>query len=141
MNPAHADGVVTDARPAVGLLPGKALALIVDDSPFLALHLCRLLQAQGFQVRVPAEAAELGALAESAAVIFVELELFQGSGFAVTRELAARCSCPLVLLTGTGRTTDRQWGLRAGARAVLPRPVTAAALEQLLHALGCAEKC
>ena len=138
MSAARADGVA-DARPAVAPAPETPLALIVDDSPFLALHLARLLDAQGLQARIPADAAELRALAGSAAMIFVELELFAASGFEVTRELAASCNCPLVLLTGTGRTTDRQWGLRAGARAVLPRPLTAAALGRTLSMLGFVE--
>lgn len=138
MSAAHADGV-THAVPAFVPVPGKALALIVDDSPFLALHLSRLLDASGVQAHIPKDAAELRALASDAAVIFVELELFHASGFEVTRDLAASCSCPLVLLTGTGRTTDRQWGLRAGARAVLPRPVSAAALGDVLRALACVE--
>lgn len=138
MNPAPADGV-TDLVPAFAPAPGAALALIIDDSPFLALHLSRLLEVNGLRAHIPKDAAELRALAPAAAVIFVELELFHASGFEVTRELAASCACPLVLLTGTGRTTDRQWGLRAGASAVLPRPVNLAALGEVLRALGCDE--
>jgi CheY-like chemotaxis protein len=122
------------ARSAVAT--AQPLALIVDDSPFLAVHLGRLLEALGLQARTPSAPAELCALSAEAAIIFVELELFQGSGFEVTRELAARCACPLVLLTGTGRNTDLQWGLRAGASAVLPRPVTARALRTTLDRLG-----
>jgi CheY-like chemotaxis protein len=45
------------------------------------------------------------------------------------------------LLTGTGRNTDRQWGLRAGASAVMARPVTEAALRATLGALGCRGAC
>ena len=124
--------LVLDSRPA------RPLVLIVDDSPFLAAHLSRLVQGLGFDARVAPDAVELRALARQAAVIFVELELFHASGFEVTRELATQCSCPLVLLTGTGRSTDGPWGLRAGARAVLRRPVTAALLRTTLEKLGCA---
>jgi CheY-like chemotaxis protein len=115
----------------------RPLALIVDDSPFLSAHLSCLLLSLGLEARIPADTAELRRLAAQAAVIFVELELFQACGFEVTRELAQHCSCALVLLTGTGRKTDLQWGLRAGASAVLPRPVTAAALQTALARLGC----
>ncbi len=116
-------------------------ALIVDDSPFLALHLSSLLTAQGLHPRIPANADELGTLAATADVIFVELELFQANGFEVTRELAEQYSCPLVLLTGTGRSTDLQWGLRAGASAVLPRPVTEPALRAVLQTVLCKVAC
>jgi CheY-like chemotaxis protein len=116
--------------------PVRSLVLIVDDSPFLAAQLSCLLMTLGLEPRIPADAMELRALAAEAAVIFIELELFHASGFEVARELAAHCSCPLVLLTGTGRKTDLQWGLRAGASAVLPRPVTAAALQALLGTPG-----
>jgi DNA-binding response OmpR family regulator len=131
----------TGTNPVTCSVAGRPQALIVDDSPFLALHLSRLLAAQGLHARVPADPGELRALAPEAAVIFVELELFQGSGFEVTRELAAHCSCPLVLLTGCGRNTDLQWGLRAGASAVLPRPVTDTTLRAVLCKLHCAGGC
>lgn len=115
------------------------LALIVDDSPFLALHLARQLEALGFHAHVPADAADLRAHAARAALICVELELFHASGFEVTRELAERCACPLVLLTGSGRKTDLQWGLRAGASFVLQRPVREAALRAALVRIGCGD--
>jgi len=116
----------------------RPLALIVDDSPFLTAHLSCLLLSLGLEARVPGDAEELRLLAAKAAVIFVELELFQACGFEVTRELAAQHTCPLVLLTGSGRKTDLQWGLRAGASAVLPRPLTATMLHTALERLGCA---
>ena len=125
------------AAPATGARPARPLGLIVDDSPFLAAHLSRLLLTLGMDARIPADAAELHALAPAASVILVELELFNASGFEVMRELAAQCSCPLVLLTGTGRKTDLQWGLRAGATAVLRRPVTESALHTALVRSGC----
>lgn len=115
----------------------QALALIIDDSPFLAEHLSWLLEPLGLRGRRLEAAAALRAISAEAAVIFVELELFHGNGFGVTRELAEQCGCPLVLLTGTGRNTDRQWGLRAGASAVLPRPLTTSALRATLDKLGC----
>lgn len=127
------------AAHALELEATRPLALIADDSPFLAAHLQCLLLSLGIGARVAADVMELRTLAAKAAVIFVELELFQASGFEVTRELAGQwCSCPLVLLTGTGRKTDLQWGLRAGASAVLPRPLTAATLQRCMEQLGCA---
>lgn len=123
------------AASAPGFAATRPLALIVDDSPFLAAHLSSLLSSLGVEARVAENAAQLNTLAVEAAVIFVELELFQACGFEVTRELAELHACPLVLLTGSGRKTDLQWGLRAGARMVLPRPVTVATLKTALAKL------
>lgn len=124
---------------ACALQPQSArpYALIVDDSPFLAAHLARQLAALGLDARVPADTMELRTLAPEAAAILVELELFRASGFAITRELAGEFSRPLVLLTGTGRKTDLQWGLRAGAGAVLSRPLTEKTLCAALAQAGC----
>ena len=123
-------------QPANSTAVAPPLALVVDDSPFLALHLARLLEGLGFNARIPVDATELRALAPEAALVCVELELFHASGFEVTRELAEQCACPLVLLTGTGRNTDLQWGLRAGASAVLQRPLRAGAMRAALTRLG-----
>ena len=69
-------------------------------------------------------------------MIFVEVLQACGNGFQLLRELARTRACPLVLLTGTGRASDRHWGLQAGAAAVLRRPVDEAALRACLQELG-----
>ena len=122
-------------RSASGAVMAQPLAVVVDDSPFLALHLARQLEACGFRAQISADTSGLRRLAAEAALVCVELELFQASGFEVVRELAEHCRCPLVLLTGTGRNTDLQWGLRAGASAVLQRPICARALGSALASL------
>ncbi|MGV3591382.1 MAG: response regulator [Gammaproteobacteria bacterium] len=113
----------------------QPLAVVVDDSPFLALHLARQLEECGFHAQISADAAELRRLMPEAALVCIELELFQASGFELVRELAEHCACPLVLLTGTGRNTDLQWGLRAGAGAVLQRPLCTSTLHSALAGL------
>lgn len=122
---------------ANGAATAQPLALIVDDSPFLALHLGRQLESLGFNAYVPGDPADLRERMAQAALICIELELFHASGFEVARELAEQCACPLVLLTGSGRKTDLQWGLRAGASAVLQRPVRVDALRTALSRIGC----
>lgn len=114
-----------------------AQALILDDSPLLAAQLARQLEACGLRARTLTSPEELYELAGTAALVCIELQLFGANGFQVARSLAARCSCPLLLLTGTGRGTDLQWGLRAGARAVLARPLAASTLHATLQKLGC----
>jgi CheY-like chemotaxis protein len=102
-------------------------ALILDDSPVLARHLQQLLGRLGVGADVQAEDAD---------IIFVEVLQACGNGFQLLRELARTRACPLVLLTGTGRASDRHWGLQAGAAAVLRRPVDEAALRACLQELG-----
>jgi CheY-like chemotaxis protein len=111
------------------------LAVIVDDSPLLLLQLQLQLVTLGFGVTAVTDAARLPAPATGAAVVFIELQLMQANGFRLTRLLARCCSCPLILLTGTGRRTDLQWGLRAGACAVLKRPVRDSELRAVLQTL------
>ncbi|MDY6984700.1 MAG: response regulator [Pseudomonadota bacterium] len=134
---ADALDVTVRAPAANGAAMTQPLALIVDDSTFLAMHLARQLEGLGFHAHVPVDAADLHERMAQAALICVELELFHASGFEVTRELAEQCACPLMLLSGSGRKTDLQWGLRAGARAVLQRPVRADALRTALVRIGC----
>lgn len=112
------------------------LALILDDSPLLSLLLQGQLEAQGLRVHVVTSEAELLLHAGSAAVAFIELQLWQCNGFSVARRLAGMQACASVLVSGTGRRTDLQWGLRAGASAVLMRPVSTQQLQHTLQALG-----
>ena len=69
------------------------------------------------------------------AVVFVELMLSQNNGFQLIRALANLPHVSLFLLTGTKRSTDLQWGLCAGAKAVLKRPLTLAVLRNALQSL------
>jgi DNA-binding response OmpR family regulator len=112
-------------------------ALILDDSPILAQQLRLLLQQCGFTVVVATAPVDTKALPQPLALICIELLQETANGFQLLRQLSNNVSCPLLLLSGTSRSSDVQWGLRAGAAAVLTRPLTAAALEQCLRQLGC----
>lgn len=113
---------------------GRLKALILDDSPVLARHLQLLLGRLGIGAEVQAAAPE--ATHAEVDVIFIEVLQACGNGFQLLRELARTRACPLVLLTGTGRASDRHWGLQAGAAAVIRRPVEEAALRACLQELG-----
>lgn len=108
--------------------------LIVADSPVLSLQLQRQLHALDVPA-MPVEAANVRLHAEGARLAIVDVQLLQGNGFAVARELAS-AACPVVLTSGTGRDTDIHWGMGAGATAVLTRPVSSARLQQVLDALA-----
>lgn len=114
---------------------GPTRALILDDSPVLARHLQQLLQGLGVAAVLHTDSSAALPAVE-ADVIFVEVLQATGNGFQLLRELARARACPLVLLTGTGRASDRHWGLQAGAAAVLRRPVDGRALQGCLQDLG-----
>ena len=114
--------------------PAPAPILILDDSPVLARHLKLQLQALGLRPSIHADAASLPG--PEVRLIFVELLQAGGNGFQLLRALARQRACPLVLLTGTGRSSDRHWGLQAGAAAVLRRPIELPALRRCLQELG-----
>jgi CheY-like chemotaxis protein len=110
-------------------------ALILDDSPVLARHLQQLLLELGVSGRLQLDGQ--AALPDGEVdVIFVEVLQASGNGFRLLRELARLRACPLVLLTGTGRPSDRHWGLQAGAASVLRRSFDARTLRQCLQELG-----
>ena len=108
--------------------------LIVADSPVLSLQLQRQLHTLDVMT-VPVEASDVSLHAGGARLAIVDVQLLQGNGFAVVRELAG-ASCPVVLTSGTGRNTDMHWGMGAGAIAVLTRPVSSARLQQVLERLA-----
>ncbi len=114
------------------------MALVVDDSPVLALQLQRQLQSLRMRVRTVINASALDAATvldtAAASVIFVDVQLLHGNGFAIARRIAM-APCPVVLISGTGRSTDIQWGRGTGAAAVLSRPVHTAQLRVLLQSL------
>lgn len=109
------------------------MVLIVDDSPVLSLQLQRQLQALGVSA-TPVDAAFARQHAGEAWLIFVDVQLMLANGFAVARQLAA-AACPVVLISGTGRSTDRHWGMGTGAKAVMTRPVQLAQLQKVLDVL------
>jgi len=110
--------------------------LVVDDSPLLAAQLQQMLATFALletTVHAP-DAAPV--LAAGVTVAFIEIQLLHDNGFQLARQLRAAAGCHVVLLSGSGRVTDLQWGLRAGARAVLTRPLQMPALRQTLTDLG-----
>lgn len=112
------------------------VAWVLEDSVALALQLRRLLETLGYQVHVT-DAAQLALpLSPAPALVCVELLGVDSNGFKLLRRLAAVHACPRLLLTASGHSTDHNWGLRAGATAVLQRPCTLAQLAPWAPVLG-----
>lgn len=109
--------------------------VILDDSPLLARQLQQELARFGQAAVILPDEAALLAAAPDAGMAFIELHPCVGNnGFQLAREIKRSCGCAVVLLSGSGRSTDLAWGLRAGAVAVLQRPLQQAPLRMLLAA-------
>ena len=113
--------------------------LVVDDDPEFRGLVIRLLAASGLAVVGEAGSATAG-LAEAArfepSAVLVDVELPDGDGIALARELAALPWHPTVILTSIdGDITTTEEARRAGARAFVHKAdLPNAPLAQLLGA-------
>jgi len=110
--------------------------LVVDDSPLLAAQLQQMLATLGLVATTAHEPEAAPALAVGMAVAFIEIQLLHNNGFQLTRQVRATAGCPVVLISGSGRVTDVEWAVRAGASAVLTRPLQQEALQWTLEKIG-----
>ncbi len=105
-----------------------AKILIVDDSPTELHVLSQMLTKGGYQT-VTAEDGEEGiekAKAESPDLILIDVVMPGLNGFQATRKLsrdAATKDIPVVIVTTKDQDTDREWGMRQGARDYMVKPV------------------
>ncbi len=114
---------------------GQPTVLILDESPVLTLQLQRQLMTLGYTATSLVPISGFHQQLAHNSVVFVELMLSQNNGFQLIRALAILPHVSLFLLTGTKRSTDLQWGLCAGAKAVLKRPLTLAVLRDALQSV------
>lgn len=107
--------------------------LIVDDSPAQLYNLRRLVEQAGHQAVVAATGEQALALAatEHPEVILMDIVMPGMSGYQATRKLS-RCDStrhiPVIFVSTRDAESDRQWGLRQGAREYVTKPVDPAAL-------------
>lgn len=104
----------------------EALAkiLVADDEPDLRALLQRYLSDQGYSVRTVDGAGPLDVLLqrERFDVLVLDVMMPGEDGVSLTRELRAKLSTPILLLTAKGETSDRIAGLEAGADDYLAKP-------------------
>jgi len=107
-----------------------AKILIVDDSP-TELHVLSQMLAKGGFETVTAEDGEEGierAKSELPDLILMDVVMPGLNGFQATRKLsrdAATKHIPVVMVTTKDQDTDREWGMRQGARDYMVKPVKA----------------
>jgi two-component system, OmpR family, phosphate regulon response regulator PhoB len=98
--------------------------LVVDDAPEARLAALRALEREGFSVQ---EAVSLQQARErlgdgTPAVIVLDIELPDGSGLDLLREVMAAQAIPVILLSGRAEEIDRVLGLELGAVDYVVKP-------------------
>lgn len=104
--------------------------LIVDDSPTVVEHVSRLLIQNGFKTSsaLSAEQGIARARDERPDLILMDVVFPGMSGFQATRKINRdpdTARIPVVILSVRNEASDREWGLRQGAREYLTKPCRA----------------
>jgi twitching motility two-component system response regulator PilH len=117
-----------------------AKILIVDDSPTELHVLAKILQQAGHEALTAAdgEAGIAVAKAHGPDAILMDVVMPGINGFQATRKLSRDPKTqhiPVVMVTTKDQDTDREWGLRQGAKGYLIKPVDGRELLQKLTEL------
>lgn len=102
-----------------------AKLLLVDDTPELLNLLCEHLRAAGYHAIAMAEncAAARGAFAQRRPELMIlDINLPDGDGFALFRQLRAQADVPALFLSARDADADRLFGLGLGADDYLTKP-------------------
>jgi twitching motility two-component system response regulator PilH len=115
--------------------------LVVDDSHTDRQFLSELLKKSGYQVSTAENAEEAIAKAKSLKpdLVLMDVVMPGQNGFQATRTLSkdeATKSIPIIICTSKGQDTDRNWGMKQGARDYIVKPVSAPELLKKISALG-----
>lgn len=102
-----------------------AKLLLVDDTPELLNLLCEHLRAAGYQAIATAEncaAAREAFERQRPELMILDINLPDGDGFALFRQLRARADIPALFLSARDADADRLFGLGLGADDYLTKP-------------------
>jgi DNA-binding response OmpR family regulator len=115
----------------------RARILFVEDEASISDPFSRALAREGFEPVVARTAREALALAERIEpdLVLLDLNLPDGDGRDVARELRRRGDVPIVMLTARGTETDRIVGLELGADDYVVKPFSGAELIARIRAV------
>lgn len=102
-----------------------AKLLLVDDTPELLDLLCEHLQAAGYRyITTVADCknARAAFLAQKPELMILDINLPDGDGFALLRQLHAQADVPALFLSARDADADRLFGLGLGADDYLAKP-------------------
>jgi len=105
-----------------------ARILFVEDERSISEPFAKALRREGFEATVAATAAEALALADRIEpdLVLLDLNLPDGDGRDVCRELQRKHDMPVVMLTARGTELDRVVGLELGADDYVVKPFSSA---------------
>jgi twitching motility two-component system response regulator PilH len=115
--------------------------LVVDDSPTDRQYLSDILTKNGFKVATAENAEDALVKVKQARpdLVLMDVVMPGQSGFQATRTLArdeATKNIPVIICTSKSQETDKNWGMKQGARDYIVKPVVAADLLAKISALG-----
>lgn len=98
--------------------------LIVDDDAEIRALLSTYLERNGYRVSAAADGKSMWAILEQKKpdIIVLDVMMPGDDGFTLCRNVRARSSVPIIMLTARGEDTDRIVGLEMGADDYLPKP-------------------
>jgi DNA-binding response OmpR family regulator len=104
--------------------PSPPYILIVEDDAKVRLLLRRCFEGEGFRVSEAGSGAEAmeRLTAGTFDLVTLDLNLPDGDGLAVGRDIRARSAVPIIMVTGKGDTIDRVVGLELGADDYITKP-------------------
>jgi two-component system torCAD operon response regulator TorR len=102
----------------------KAHVLIVEDEPVTRAKLAAYLTGEGFQVSEAVDAKDMKAIVSRTVpdVVLLDINLPDESGLILARELRAKSSVGIILVTSRQDETDRIVGLEIGADDYITKP-------------------
>ncbi|MFZ1105702.1 MAG: response regulator transcription factor [Hyphomicrobiaceae bacterium] len=105
-------------------MPSPSHILIVEDDAKVRLLLRRCFESEGFRVSEAGSGTEaMDRLAAGTIdLVTLDLQLPDGDGFAIGREISSRSAVPIIIVTGKGDTIDRVVGLELGADDYITKP-------------------
>jgi two-component system OmpR family response regulator len=105
-------------------MPHPEHILIVDDDAEIRTLLCDYLERNGLRATAVADGRGMRAALDTGHFDLVVLDLMLPGedGLTLCRELRARSSLPVIMLTARGEETDRIVGLEMGADDYVPKP-------------------
>jgi DNA-binding response OmpR family regulator len=107
--------------------PIRPLVLVVEDEPEIAALMRDFLEADGFRVRLAADAEQAaGALGASPDCVLLDVMLPGRSGFDLCREIRAASEVPVLFLSARSSDADKIRGLGLGADDYIVKSATAA---------------
>ena len=117
-----------------------AKILIVDDSPTELHVLSQMVEAQGHKALTAVDGEQGISIAreEIPDLILMDVVMPGMNGFQATRKLSRDLmtkDIPIIIVTTKDQETDREWGMRQGARAYMIKPVAAKALMETLQSV------